>query len=466
LKKVINNSQEIDNNSNITQFKKRRSVNVGLIVAAAVFIYLIVTVVLFLTRKDITAYEVRQGSILRDLRFTGVALRSEQIVRVPTTGYIYYFPLEGTKVGRKSDVYCLSLQPLNISEDAFAGSFTLSAAEKESLLIMTQSWVENYDSSKFSQTTSYKDYLGGILNTRNVSQKQAYIAEKLADGSMTAQLITAEKDGDILYTIDGFENLQPSDITADMFGNSQYTPNILQSGVQASAGTPAYKLVTSDTWSLVIMLSESQANELEGLENIKVSFLKDSETAWASFSVIRKAESILGVLTFQNAMVRYIKDRYLEVELVIEDAEGLKIPVSSVTTKPFYEVPEDYIIYDATQSSSQVLLSEGATSKTSRVTIYGKNADANTVYISGDELSAGKVIIRTDSSESISLSGTVDLTGVYDISKGYAVFRQVKILSESDEYYIVQSGSAYGLSNFDHIALDASTVTDNELVYK
>ena len=57
------------------------------------------------------------------------------------------------------------------------------------------------------------------------------------------------------------------------------------------------------------------------------------------------------------------------------------------------------------------------------------------------------------------------LRGVYNINKGYAEFRQVQILCESDEYYIVESGSDYSLSNYDHIALSGEGIHENDVVF-
>ena len=47
---------------------------------------------------------------------------------------------------------------------------------------------------------------------------------------------------------------------------------------------------------------------------------------------------------------------------------------------------------------------------------------------------------------------------------GYAVFKQVEILCESEEYYIIEEGNSYGLSNYDHIALDGASVRENDIV--
>ena len=41
---------------------------------------------------------------------------------------------------------------------------------------------------------------------------------------------------------------------------------------------------------------------------------------------------------------------------------------------------------------------------------------------------------------------------------------RVQILCESDEYYIVQSGDDYGLSNYDHIALTGKGVHEGDVI--
>nr|MCR5556493.1 hypothetical protein [Butyrivibrio sp.] len=50
------------------------------------------------------------------------------------------------------------------------------------------------------------------------------------------------------------------------------------------------------------------------------------------------------------------------------------------------------------------------------------------------------------------------LVGVYNINKGYADFRQIKILYQNDEYSIVKSNTTYGLAVYDYIVLDSSLI--------
>ena len=58
------------------------------------------------------------------------------------------------------------------------------------------------------------------------------------------------------------------------------------------------------------------------------------------------------------------------------------------------------------------------------------------------------------------------LTGVYNINKGYADFREISILYQNDEYAIVKSGTEYGLKVYDYIVLNAEYVNDQQFINK
>ena len=80
-------------------------------------------------------------------------------------------------------------------------------------------------------------------------------------------------------------------------------------------------------------------------------------------------------------------------------------------------------------------------------------------------LRVGDYIIKPETSEKEALSKRGSLTGVYNINKGYADFKQINVLYKNDEYSIVKSNTQYGLNVYDYIVLDASTVVDDEFIY-
>ena len=108
---------------------------------------------------------------------------------------------------------------------------------------------------------------------------------------------------------------------------------------------------------------------------------------------------------------------------------------------------------------------EDGSPKFRSVNIYDRDEETGMAYLGTDAFDGDTILVKPDSSDTCVLNRTESIKGVYNINKGYAVFKQVNILCESDDYYIVESGSDYGLSNYDHIALDGSDVDENDVVF-
>lgn len=88
-------------------------------------------------------------------------------------------------------------------------------------------------------------------------------------------------------------------------------------------------------------------------------------------------------------------------------------------------------------------------------------------YIDDESVQAGDVVIMSDSALTYTIGQDVaSLTGVYNINKGYAVFKQIRVLSQNESYAIVEMGQPYGISLYDHIALEGSKLREDQLVVK
>ena len=154
--------------TNVTVFRKKRwNLNIGVFIFGVVFIYLAVTILLYLTGTHVTAYEVREGSILKDNAYTGLVIRSETVITAEADGYINYFAPEGSKVGAKTYVYSLSSQKLNFSADSKEEQGELAGEEREALLFQTQDFAENFQAESFSDVYTLRSSLSSILESRS-----------------------------------------------------------------------------------------------------------------------------------------------------------------------------------------------------------------------------------------------------------------------------------------------------------
>ncbi len=450
--------------SNIKVYQRKKHLNIGIIIFGVIFIYLIVTVLMYLTEKHISVYEVREGSILKDNSYTGLALRDETIIRSQNTGYINYFVSSGSKVGSKTQIYSLSDQKLQF-KSKIKSSQKLTSSEQNSIHQKTQIFCQNYSDGSFSDVYTLKNSISSILDGKSNQNRQTQLSALTDTDTDGLQVFSADSDGIICYYIDGFEKTTADDVTPDMLNKDNYNKKEQKNNTKIKSGTPVYKLIKDDDWTLVIPLTEQGAKELKSSSSVQVRFPKDNETMTAAFSMKKVNGSYLGYLAFDTSMVRYSQDRFVDVELILEDQTGLKIPKSAVTKKDFYVIPEDYLTQGGNSNSTGVLIDTGKeNAEFQTVDIYYHDAGTGSVYVDPDNFEKNAILKKAGSSDTYQLTETKQLKGVYNINRGYAVFRQVKILCESDEYYIVQSGDDYGLSNYDHIALTGKDVHEGDVI--
>ena len=172
-------------------------------------------------------------------------------------------------------------------------------------------------------------------------------------------------------------------------------------------------------------------------------------------------------------MIQLESVRYLDFEVMTSVEEGLKIPVSSVTSKNFYLVPVDFLEQGGDSDDSgflkEVYTESGTSVEFTPVTIYYSTEEYYYIDTAEDEpIHAGDYLVKPgSSSERYQVGATASLQGVYNINRGYAVFKQIEILEENGEFYTIKENTSYGLNVYDHIVLDASAVdAEGALIYQ
>jgi len=440
--------------------------NIGVVIFGIIFVYLAVTVLMYLTENHISAYEVREGSILRDNAYTGFILRDEVVVPAEADGYVNYYALGGSKAGAKTKVYTLSNRELEFADTSSEEASKLSAEEQAALLVKIQAFSENFKEGQFQDVYTLKEYVASVMDSRSSQNRQAQLDAMAGQEGSGLQIYSAASDGIIVYSTDGYEDITVDKLTEDVFARNDYTKKELKNNAKVRMGDPVYKLIRDDRWSIVIPLDEDVSKEMAELKSVRIRFAKDHETATAGFSIHTSGDLRLGVLTLDSSMIRYAEERYLDLELILEDESGLKIPKSSVTNKKFYIIQEDYLTQGGNTKETGVLVETGEENpEFKKVNVYDRDQDSGMVYLNTDAFDEDTLLVKPDSAETCVLNKTKNIKGVYNINKGYAVFKQVNILCESDDYYIVESGSDYGLSNYDHIALNGENVKENDVVF-
>lgn len=452
--------------SKVIKFPKQ--INIGIIIFGIIFIYLIATIIMYITAPHVTVYEVRQGSILKDHAYTGLAIRDEEVVFAEQGGYANYYVENNSKVKVGSKVYTLSDEKLNFKHVNKDVDVALSGEMVHSLALKIQSYNNQFLDNDFSGTYQLKNDMQNTIDKISHQSKFDKLEEMLSNGSKDISVKTASKDGVIVYSVDGMEDLTVDKITSEHLNKANYKNQEYGNNRLVKAGDSVYKLVKDDKWQLFIQISDETKEALADRSTVKVNFKKDNQDARASLSFLEDKKVTIACLTFTDSMIRYVNDRYVDIELIIEDQSGLKIPKTAETSKQFYVVPKSYLTQGGNSSSDGVMIrstdkSGDVITQFKEVTVYYEEDEM--VYLDPNVLKEGTILIKPDSNTTFSLAEKRSLKGVFCINKGYAVFKQIQILCESDEYYIIKDGNSFGLSNYDHIALDSTSIKENDVVF-
>lgn len=79
------------------------------------------------------------------------------------------------------------------------------------------------------------------------------------------------------------------------------------------------KRIDSEKWNILLPVSEDMAKQLKDNEYIKIRFCKDDFTLTVPYSLTKKDESYYVNLSLKTAMIRYVNDRFVDVELVVSE---------------------------------------------------------------------------------------------------------------------------------------------------
>ena len=278
-------------------------------------------------------------------------------------------------------------------------------------------------------------------------------------------LCATGKTGYAVFYLDGYESTALEDINQSMFDQSKYEKNRIENNQLVEKEQPVCKIITDEEWKLVVPLNDKNESLFLADDYMKVKFTKNQQTSWAYVTILNQPDGKYAVLTFNNSCITFCTERFVEIELILNDVQGLKIPNSSIVEKEFMIIPKDYVTRGGEHGnygvSKEYFDENGNTSyKFTDVTIYSELEDS--YYVDGAGLERGDFIYMPDSMDKYRLTEFGTLIGVYNMNKGFADFKQITILYQNDEYAIINSNTNYGLTVYDRIVLDASTVNNND----
>ncbi|MGN0243907.1 MAG: HlyD family efflux transporter periplasmic adaptor subunit [Lachnospiraceae bacterium] len=460
--------------------KKRKNVNTGFhgkrnpgyLVFIVLFVYLLIALLQYFSKEHISSYQVTEGRIVENMNSIGLVLRNETVVTASEDGYINYYVRDGERVANEAPVYSLDEtgQAVAYLEEQLQTSDTLSEEAYSDIQHELSSFVHDFDCNNYTAVYDLKYQISNqILEcTTSDYQKEANKLLKKAGLQDSLKPVCSSASGVVSYSIDGYEQKAVGQITREDFNTGHYQRNIVQSSSRVENGDPVYRIIQSDDWHIITQMNEANYEALKEREYVTITIQKDHLSIPAEISFFENADGDrFADLKMKSYMVRYMNDRFLDIELTIKSATGLKVPNTALIEKECYKVPTSFIINGGGVGYAKfsVMLSD----KNGKVTrqeispsVYRIENDI--CYLNPNDLSSDCILINNDG-EQLQPVAKEKITGVYCVNMGYATFRPVRALESNAEFTIIQENEEGSISNYDHIILNSNSVKEDQLIY-
>lgn len=454
--------------SKVIRYRKPSSINVGFVIFAAILIYLAYHVIAYTVRGKIQIFEVEQPvSLVENTAYTGLILRTESVTQAESAGYVNFYIREGNRASVGSVVYSLDEngQFTQMLSSSASDTSSLSQENFSELKRSLTNFNISYQSQNFSLVYDLKYSLENQL-LDFVSTNSLEELEDLGIDTNYFHTMQASQSGIVVYYTDGFESFDAASVSEDSFDQTAYQRTDIQGGQLVEAGAPVYKTITSESWSILIPLTDQEAEAYRETTSLAVSFPEHDLSTTVNFSILTGSDGkSYGKMDLSRFMVLFAGQRYLEVEIEQDRETGLKLPKSALTEKEFYTVPVEYASGEDGDLTfnRETYSAEGTSVEVIQPTIY--YATETEYYLDPNEVEGGSTFVKPDSSDRYTLGETAVLQGVYNVNRGYAVFKQIEILDENEEYVIVRQETDYGVAVYDQILLDSGQAAEGEIIY-
>lgn len=440
-----------------------RSYGIGFWIFLFVFGFILVKIIQYFNSEHISIYEVVEKQIADDNIIKGIAIREETIFYTDTTGYVNYYIGDREKVAKGATVYTIDASGEIYHMLTSTGSeLKLDQTESDKIRQDIALFRKSFQGSNYGMVQELKYNMeNAVLELTNAIMAQnLQTLLKETGKAQSFKVINAKESGIITYFVDGLEELKADQITMEIFTKGNQRTQ-LRTTDQVEKGSPAYKLVKSEDWQVVLPLKQEQYEKVKAKEKVEITFLKDNLTTTVPITTYQQGEDYFGRLSLDKYMVRYIDERFLDIELSLITAEGFKIPVSAIVEKDFYLVPIDFFTTDEVSGTLGIELETYKSDGTMSYEFVAAEKyyeDEEYAYIDTNIVTVSSWIHKPETKKRYQIGTTKKLEGVYNFNNGYAVFRRIEKEYGNKEYCIIKKETLYGVSTYDHIIANANIV--------
>lgn len=458
-------------NNKIIRYRKPFRPNVATVITIIIIIYVSLVAWNYFKKEQVTIYEVNETSIADDSTITGFIIRNETVMLAEESGYVNFYHADQSKVGKNEVIYTIDA---NGSVGELLNDVKTASAASENDIAKMRSvirdYYKNYNPAAYYQVKEFHYNVENAIFEQSRDNLYSDLKKQMSEKHISDDFkkSRAKNSGIISYSIDGYENQGLNDITEDLFKNSAAVERRqLSSSEKIDRDTPVCKLVTDENWSIVIPVSDGLYKKISDSQSLRITVKKDNISFNAGVSFHENGGARYAVLSSGRYMGRYLNDRFLDIELNLNAASGLKIPNSSLLEKDMTLVPENLTTTggDGEQTGViKLIYGDDGSSRKEFTSLADYSLSDGKYCVDQSVLKPGDAVVNPANNEAYTLQDTISVQGVYCVNTGYCQFRKIEKIYENNEYTIISPNTKGGVSNYDHIIVNPGKINENDFV--
>ncbi len=468
------------------------------------FVYIIGTSYNFLTKKLVNYDVLSYGTIDTPKSAQGIIIRSEKVYNTDASGVITYDVADNERV-KKDTVVCsikdeATVNRMQAALDDINDSIMKLQAEREDISIYSDDVNKSNATVKNIIDSSAMDYaqmdIGNVYELKSNIQKQLDARNQLLLSESSGELgdlvsqkkeqeellnsnisrITAEESGIVSYYTDGMETELTPETMLSLSKNATTSFASSENSFKTSvrAGSPAFRLVTSNTWYVAAYIDSDYISDWEKGDTNHVIYAKDNAGKKHSLPVVVqeisgdvKSKEKYVVLSVTKDILDFINVRNITFD--IENTEmGFKIPNAAIAEETLLRIPTAYItddkVYKVTGSEEDPTVTEVS------VSVSGSDDQTKMSFIPVQlgVINVGDTIKKQGSDETFAIADVLNTKGIYIVNTGIAEFKTIDLTNSisNNTHTILDPTRNTNIYVYDRIMTDIKNVQKEDMVYE
>ena len=474
-----------------------RHIPISIFFFSIVLIYGIFIIYHSLSTKSIKAVTVEAGSLTESDIFNAMVLRRETNVYAAESGIVDTFLPAGT-TAKKGEAVCSVtrdaakreqiLANLSAEKARMTSAIEYDTQTEKELQAFLREYAVNINYRQLAYTAQAMLELENMLNSGSfaytIQDNGSY--QKSVDNldlyrqqiASIGKVYTVPQSSTISYYTDGLEEITAQDFQLSDLKKQEQPMHRLEKK-EVTANDFLFKAIDNLYYYFGVEVNAAAYSYLEDMSGDYITLFFPSKNLSMTAHLERLepyTDGYLAVFQADRFINRFLEDRFVPVQITYDQHSGLKVPNSAITAKQVLVIPKtavnknergDYFVRKRTINEKKQ-----ETGVFVRVKVYGEDEENHYYVLAVDdprELAKEDVIFTSDlptsdEYERYTISQEEKILGVYVLNKGYADFKRIRRLYQSDHFSIVQKFFPYSIKIYDQIAGEAQGIKEFSIV--